>query len=391
MNFELTCFIYPLKEKISYSKNLNLYLDNPRTPDEIEFFSNLLIKSYENENNSTKLPIESDEYAITLSELVEIFNETFSSLDEYCKSFSESYNKDNIFEYISRMFVIVRYEDEGEYERIAHDLKEIRKDGTLALTILNDNHPIIRNSENLKHFSSLISLLINTDNNEYFGGHFLLDKSIETIERNGYCDELNNNIIMWGFANNRAKKHFEDNTRLEEWKYGDWRYFPSIRTKLIETTSKLDILFDKGFGDKFIYIARVLYISNEKFDEKFRLLNFVGLIELLVTHNPDFNRYNVEDSISKQFVLKTCVLIHLIEPKEDLEKLKKRLKVIYTQRSNVAHGNFKELEDYEKGLCKKEGKEGYFDSLLTDSLWYLKSILTYCLDDFEFVDFMKKN
>ena len=151
------------------------------------------------------MPIESDEYAITLSELVEIFNETFSSLDEYCKSFSESYNKDNIFEYISRMFVIVRYEDEGEYERIAHDLKEIRKDGTLALTILDDNHPIIRNSENLKHFSSLISLLTNTDNKEYFGGHFLLDKSIETIERNGYCDELNNNIIMWGFANNRAK------------------------------------------------------------------------------------------------------------------------------------------------------------------------------------------
>jgi hypothetical protein len=57
MNFELTRFIYPLKEKISYSKHLNLYLDNPRTPDEIEFFSNLLIKSYENENNSIRLDI----------------------------------------------------------------------------------------------------------------------------------------------------------------------------------------------------------------------------------------------------------------------------------------------------------------------------------------------
>lgn len=281
--------------------------------------------------------------------------------------------------------------DQGEYKRITQDLEEIRKDGTLAFSILDDKHPIIRNSENLKHFSSLVSLFVNTEDKEYFGGHFLLDKSIENISKTGFCVELNKNIMMWGFANNIAKKHFENNKKLEDWQYGDWRYFPSVKEKINKTTSKLDVLFEKGFEDRLIYISRVLYISNEIFDERIRLLNIVGLIEMLVTHNPDFNRYNVEDSISKQFILKTCVLIHLIAPEEDLAKLKKRLKIIYTQRSNIAHGNFKELEKYEKGLCKKEGKEEYFDSLLTDSLWYLKSILTYCLDDFEFVDFMKKN
>lgn len=391
MNFELTHFIYPLKEPICYSKHLSLYLDNPRTDDEIDFFTNLFIDSYENKKNAIRLPIESNDDIVTLSEIVKVFNDTFSPIDKYCKTFSESYNKHDIYKYISKMFIIIRFNDEGEYERIAQNLNEIRKDGTLAFTLLENDHPIIKNSENLKHYSSLISLLINTEGKDYFGKQLLLKDTIENVRKTGFCEKLNQNIMMWGFANYSAKKHLEEHDKIEDWKYGDWRYFPSIKEKLIQITSKLENLFEKGYENKLIYIARVLYISNEIFDERIRLLNFVGLIELLVTHNPDFNRYNVEDSISKQFVLKTCVLIHLVHPKENLEELKKRLKVIYSQRSNIAHSNFLDLEKYEKSLCKKEGNEEYFDTLLTDSLWYLKSILIYCLDNFEFVDFIKKN
>ena len=39
MNFLMTDYVYPLSEKISLYKTLNLYLDNPRTKEEIEAVS----------------------------------------------------------------------------------------------------------------------------------------------------------------------------------------------------------------------------------------------------------------------------------------------------------------------------------------------------------------
>jgi len=43
MAFTLTTFIYPLPEKIILSKNLGYELDNPRTPDEINFVLNYIL------------------------------------------------------------------------------------------------------------------------------------------------------------------------------------------------------------------------------------------------------------------------------------------------------------------------------------------------------------
>ena len=116
-----------------------------------------------------------------------------------------------------------------------------------------------------------------------------------------------------------------------------------------------------------------------------------SILELLLTHNPDFNRFNVEDSISKQFQLKVSILVYLNDKTVDINAIKSRLKTIYQQRSNIAHGNFSAVNKYINGLSKKEGKEEYFDDLVVDLYKYVRSVLEEYLKDFRFVEFLKEN
>ena len=93
------------------------------------------------------------------------------------------------------------------------------------------------------------------------------------------------------------------------------------------------------------------------------LLGIVGLIEMLLTHNPDSQRHNVEDSISKQYVRKIKYLLYKADPSIDLERLEKELKLSYSIRSDIAHGNFtksskKNLKDLFVFYGMKEGGIG---------------------------------
>ena len=132
-------------------------------------------------------------------------------------------------------------------------------------------------------------------------------------------------------------------------------------------------------------------VEYETDDIRVRFLLLVSLIELLITHNPDTNRFNVEDSISRQFRFKTTIMLHREQPDIDLEFHEKRLKQLYSLRSAVAHGDFKALKKYEAGLSKKEGKEEYMDEIVTDVYFYLKAVLEQFLKDPEFVFFVKKS
>lgn len=116
-----------------------------------------------------------------------------------------------------------------------------------------------------------------------------------------------------------------------------------------------------------------------------------SIIELLLTHNPDFNRFNVEDSINKQFQLKASILIYLNDKRVDINAVKSRLKIIYQQRSNIAHGNFSAVNKYINSLSKKEGKEEYFDDIVVDLYKYVRAILEKYLKDLKLIDFLKEN
>ncbi len=115
---------------------------------------------------------------------------------------------------------------------------------------------------------------------------------------------------------------------------------------------------------------------------KMYLLSVIGLIELLLTHNPDKSIYNIEDSITKQFVRKLKYLLYMEDHSIDLIRVEKLLKWAYTIRSNVAHGNFgKENDKILTKLCEyyelnPNAENEFFYHTLEDSIDFLNADLT---------------
>lgn len=138
--------------------------------------------------------------------------------------------------------------------------------------------------------------------------------------------------------------------------YRDSKYNSSILflSKLGKTTfesrnnrnlvDKFINIKDDNF-DNFMFIIETFYSENNKSYKK-EITDYVTLLEMFVTHSPSTNRYNVEDSISKQFVEKISAsfsLTHSIKNKIDLEDFKKKLKYMYNYRSKLLHGEVLEM------------------------------------------------
>lgn len=138
--------------------------------------------------------------------------------------------------------------------------------------------------------------------------------------------------------------------------YRDSKYKSSILflSKLGKTTfesrnnrnlvDKFINIKDDNF-DNFMFIIETFYSENNKSYKK-EITDYVTLLEMFVTHSPSTNRYNVEDSISKQFVEKISAsfsLTHSIKNKIDLEDFKKELKYMYNYRSKLLHGEVLEM------------------------------------------------
>lgn len=138
--------------------------------------------------------------------------------------------------------------------------------------------------------------------------------------------------------------------------YRDSKYNSSILflSKLGKTTfesrnnrnlvDKFINIKDDNF-DNFMFIIETFYSENNKSYKK-EITDYVTLLEMFVTHSPSTNRYNVEDSISKQFVEKISAsfsLTHSIKNKIDLEDFKKELKYMYNYRSKLLHGEVLEM------------------------------------------------
>ena len=388
MNFLTTFYVYPLPEKIILSRHLDFYLDNPRTEGELSTVKDYLLEAYDAECEGRFL-LQSYEPVETLENILIGFRDVFAGSDEYVARFFDSYEREHIFEFIARMWVIVRFNDEGQTPLI-HEGLQVLQDGLLqrphadkAYVLLEDDHPIVRNSERLINYSYLISLPTHSEGDYYFGNCFIPEPH-------------------QGIRGETLKKLWRDFLILEQVVERDlqdstneplrWMFLPSALGDLQKVASLLEKAFDAGLTEKLLYIGGVLKIaSHDTRDVKIAIVMLTSIIELLLTHNPNTNRFNVEDSISKQFQLKASILIYLNDRNRDINNIKKRLKTIYERRSNVAHGNFGDIHKFISKLSTNEGEEEYFEDLKSDLYKYLRAILEEYLKDREFVDFLKGN
>lgn len=378
MNFLMTFYIYPLSEEIVLSHHLSFNLDNPRTDEEISIVKDYLLKAYDSEGDE-QIPIHSNEPIETLENILLDFQEEFSGSDEYIARFFHSYERDKIFEFIAKMWVIARFDDEGEIQLINEGLRQREAQGLSSVVWLDNDHPIVHNSERLVSYSYLLSLLTHSEGSDYFGRSFILDP--HQITRFQPVKSLWIDFFMFATG---VKGGRDVLAELE------WIFLPFALDNLRENIGLLDKAFRDGLTEKLLYIGGILKIvSHDVRDVKVALVMLTSIIELLVTHSPNTNRFNVEDSISKQFQLKASILIYLNDKSKGINDIKRRLKTIYEQRSNVAHGNLGEIHRYVSKLSKKEGEEEYFEDLKSDLYKYIRAILEEYLKDRPFVDFLK--
>lgn len=153
-------------------------------------------------------------------------------------------------------------------------------------------------------------------------------------------------------------------------------YLPQIN----EIAAKINSLSTDQFS-KICFIGELLeHIIRNDFSEKLGLVFLVGIIDGLLTHNPDFMRFNVEDSITKQFCLKGAIIIHKSHSKKDLETISKELKDLYIARSSIVHGNLGQLKKIKEPV----------NILSERALCYVSTIIQFYLDEPQFVESLQK-
>ncbi len=376
-NFLLTKYFFPIQQRITLSSHFGFEFDNPRTEKEIAHVKRIITNTYNSGIVGVLPPYSKDEDIVTLELIIKKFRDTYSKDDQYIKSFFRSYKRRYLFDYLARMWCIIRFNDDGVSEDLDTIYQEMKEKGQKGFVLLDDNNPALVNSESLINYCHLLSLLSHSEGNNYFGRIFIFNP--DQLFRPIVLDDLTLDLAMV-YSDLHDFRERPEHRDLMDWIF--WR-FGSI--EIIKNAETLEKAFDNGRAEQLLYVGGLLGIANQTPDIRIRLLVLTSIIELLVTHNPDTNRFNIEDSINKQFILKASILIYKNDKGNDIELIKKRLKLIYQQRSNIAHGNFEEINK----ITRKEGLHDYFESLVVDLYAYVRAILEVYLSDIKYVEFIK--
>ena len=97
-----------------------MYLDNPRTNEEIKYVKEYIVQAYK--FDSAFWVSEDD----LLPYIQEFLDATLKS-DAYIKGLKEKYSKLTSYDILARMWVIARYDDEGQIKVLKRDSRERKK------------------------------------------------------------------------------------------------------------------------------------------------------------------------------------------------------------------------------------------------------------------------
>lgn len=382
MNFLLTTYIYPLAEPLQLSAYLNIHLDNPRTEDEISLVEGFLTRARDS-GEDYALPTYSEENIVTVEDALFRLRDFIGDADDYFEQRFQAYSRDDGLRFIASIWVIARYDDKGATQELYEFHKEARARGELTFSILEEDDPIEKGRRSLESYGYLLSLLTNSEGDSYHGRGFIIANPKPTTVQN---KSMWFSILIAGMVCPDGQDEPLRDDPL------NWIFFPYARGEMEAKSRLLDDALESGLSDKLLYVGSLLRVAAEEArNDRIRLVVLTSILELLVTHSPDYNRFNVEESIGKQFRLKVGLLVYLNNRTQNINQIGKRLRVIYQQRSNIAHGNFDAIDRYVQSLSKKEGEEEYFDDLISDLYTYIRAVIEEYLRDRTLVEFLKAN
>ncbi len=384
-DFLLTNFIYPLKEPLVISKELGLILDNLRTDEEIKFFEEAVRRAVDKKNKLASTD------SASLKDYLEYFREVFEPTDPFVEEFFQGYNYDQPERQVAKMLVVLRFNSDRNSDNIKKQHKSGIKNLDLDGEEIDGEMFVLQvNRDNAINYSYLLSLLIHKRNRYFEGESFLVNPHNFYVLNKRLKSNLNKIISSWLYGTAAIKTHISNNTNPQTAESHDWGILSLYLNRIKEVSGNFDFLFKQGKEEQLIYVGELIKESSFIFDERTKLIALVSAIELLLTHNPDNNRFNVEDSITKQFVLKTAIIVYGRDKSKEIDSLGARLKEIYTQRSNIAHGNFNEFNKFLTSLEKRSNNDMFFVSLIEDCYWFLKLITEAYCEDYQYINFLKK-
>lgn len=228
------------------------------------------------------------------------------------------------------------------------------------------------------------ALLISEKDEDYWGWTFAYPWGVEGAKHHSmYFVE-----IAMAFRNAQWEREGMQFTPGEHPWFTEWTSWQGAREGLVTLSPLLCQATGLGYLDALEYAGETLDAVRDTSNSKFKLVLLVSIFEMLLTHNPDFRRFNVEDSISRQFLLKTAVLLDRAG-RTDLELVKRSLKKLYDLRSAIAHGDFARVA---KVLQVGKNRE---DSEVADQVSlaynYLRSTIRQLLLSPDYVRFLKEN
>lgn len=317
----LTNLRFDISNKLYLSKYFNFYLRNLNSEEE-NFFFEILKNEYKKIIKKYGLKNAYEEYKIVKE------NSTVDYMMKSLRTFS-------IADYFSlcELKILVRIylteSNKETYEPVMDDFKtnnisKVLRNYLRRLIVIDYDRELLL--EKLKKY----------DNSKTTEDALILEFRKSFINFYNYINRVK---ISYDIYNYRDSKYNSSILFLS--KLGKTTFESRNNRNLID---KFINIKDDNF-DNFMFIIETFYSENNKSYKK-EITDYVTLLEMFVTHSPSTNRYNVEDSISKQFVEKISAsfsLTHSIKNKIDLEDFKKELKYMYNYRSKLLHGEVLEM------------------------------------------------
>ena len=165
MNIILLKGVFPLKKKITLSRNLGIELDNPKNKDELEYVLRFLEDKIEFREDKKLLNYFLFSDSKTILHL-DYLDTSLKGLLKYHKNnpyfnknFLKNYTKEKAFSYLAKNWLIVRFDDEGFYKNLKEASKKLRKQKERGIFLLEGTEIGPQREARALKYISIIDLL----------------------------------------------------------------------------------------------------------------------------------------------------------------------------------------------------------------------------------------
>jgi len=285
------------------------------------------------------------------------------------KNFLKGYTKKNAFSFLSKSWLIIRFDDKGFYKGLQQSAKKMRKKKEKGLFLLEGTEIGPQKEEETIKFLSIIDL-------------FFLEKFSGSLSKTIILDSDMPSLFRWLFIHITAMTH--GRTKHKEF---DYFAIADRIEEIIEISKKIEKLSLEQC-EKLLFAGETIRNVNNQRDAKMQFMMLISIIEFLLTHNPNISRFNVEDSIRQQFQLKAGIVISK-DDKSKLDVITERLKTMYDVRSMIAHGNFSEFKKFIQKTKKNDKDFSIFD-MVEELFNYISIIINTYIDEPKYIEALKK-